>query len=162
MQIDNLRNFPQAIPELAEWHYQQWATLYPEQTQWDFEQELRESLAGLNIPRTWVLCQREGDGDKVFGSASIIAQDMTTHLELTPWLASVYIHASLRGQGWGKKLINRLMDDCARAGFETVYLFTPGQEDFYQSLGWTLRKREIYQGEAVAIMSYDFAQHRKL
>ena len=157
MKIHDLRDFPQAIPQLAQWHFQQWAALYPEQTQLNFEQELRQSLQGLNIPRTWVICE----GDSAFGSASIVAEDMATHPELTPWLASVYIDSSLRGQGWGTQLIRRLMDDCAEAGLQQAYLFTPGQEQFYLSLGWTIRNREMYQGEAVTLMEYNFAEHKR-
>ncbi|MDN3637677.1 GNAT family N-acetyltransferase [Simiduia curdlanivorans] len=155
MQIRDLTECPHAIDQLATWHYRQWAALYPDHRQQTFADELRQSLEGLKVPRTWVIC----DGDQVFGSASVIYDDMSTHPELGPWLASVYIDEKLRGQGWGKKLISRLMADCAKTGFETVYLFTPGQEEFYQSLGWTLRNREMYQGEAVAIMSYDFSPH---
>jgi predicted N-acetyltransferase YhbS len=40
-------------------------------------------------------------GQQAFGSAQLIAHDMDTRMELTPWLAGVYTAAEYRGRGIG-------------------------------------------------------------
>lgn len=152
MQIHDLSHHPHAIAQLAGWHFDQWSHLYPNMTQHCFVQELQQSLAGGTIPRTWVV----SDSEQVRGSASVVEQDMHTHPELGPWLASVYVHEQLRGQGVGSKLIRTVMQDCAQSGLKELYLFTPGQENFYRSLGWKTLRQEEYQGESVSIMHYTF------
>ena len=69
------------------------------------------------------------------GSASLIAQDMDTRPELSPWLASVYVAAEHRRQGIGSALVRRVAQEAAALGVETLYLFTPDQEHFYARLG---------------------------
>ncbi|SHE80204.1 Acetyltransferase (GNAT) domain-containing protein [Microbulbifer donghaiensis] len=149
MRIENLIERPEAIEQLAQWHYREWAHLYPEQGLQDFIDDLQRSLRSEPIPATWVVT----DGTEIWGSASVIEQDMTTNRHLSPWLANVYIHPDKRGQGLGGKLIAAVMEECRQNGLAELFLFTPGQEYFYQTLGWTTLKRERYQGETVSIMT---------
>ena len=149
MRVENLIEHPEAVDPLARWHYGEWAHLYPEQSLQDFADDLRRSLRGAPVPATWVLVDEEG----IWGSASVIEQDMTTNQHLGPWLASVYVHPDKRGKGLGGKLIAAVMEACRQNGLAELFLFTPGQEYFYRTLGWTTLKREQYQGETVSIMT---------
>lgn len=149
MRVENISKHPDTIPVLAEWHFDQWSDLYPDDTLESFTADLRESLTDAVVPSTWVLLD---DNDVCWGSASIIEQDMTTNLELGPWLASVYIHSDLRGQRLGQLVVKTVMEEAAKAGLKELYLFTPGQEYFYQTLSWQTLKHERYQGQDVAIM----------
>ncbi|WP_439133336.1 GNAT family N-acetyltransferase [Pseudomaricurvus sp.] len=151
MNVEHITKHPEAIPTLARWHFDQWAHLYPDDTLESFTEDLRESLQGEAVPSTWVLVDERG----VWGSASVIEQDMTTNQELGPWLASVYVHSDLRGQRLGQLLVKTVMEESAKAGLKELYLFTPGQEYFYQTLGWQTLKHEPYQGQDVAIMRVD-------
>ncbi|WP_346836801.1 GNAT family N-acetyltransferase [Microbulbifer sp. SAOS-129_SWC] len=149
MRIDNLIEHPHAVAELARWHFDEWCHLYPEQGLDDFTEDLQRSLQGGPLPATWVLV----DNGRIWGSASVLERDMVTNLHLRPWLASVYVHPQQRGRGGGRALVSAVTAACRERGLTELYLFTPGQEQFYQSLGWTLLKRETYRGEEVAIMN---------
>ncbi|SDZ87186.1 Acetyltransferase (GNAT) domain-containing protein [Microbulbifer marinus] len=149
MRVENLIERPEAVEQLARWHYREWAHLYPEQSLQDFTEDLQRSLRGAPIPATWVLV----DGGSVWGSASVIEHDMTINCHLGPWLANVYIHPDKRGQGLGRLLVAAVMEVCRKNGLNELFLFTPAQEYFYQRLGWTLLKRELYQGDTVSIMT---------
>ncbi|WP_323844708.1 GNAT family N-acetyltransferase [Microbulbifer magnicolonia] len=149
MRVENLIEHPEAIAQLARWHYDEWNHLYPDQSLQDFIDDLRRSLDSAPIPATWVLVDQDG----VWGSASVIEQDMTSNRHLSPWLASVYVHPDKRGRGLGQQLITAVMEHCRENGLVELYLFTPGQEDFYLRLGWTVLKREIYHGDKVTIMT---------
>lgn len=149
MQVVNLRECPDAIPMLADWHYREWSHLYPNETQESFAEGLRISLEENIVPSTWILRDEQG----VWGSASIIEQDMDTNQELGPWLASVYIHPEKRGRKLGSYLIQAVMENARASGLDKLYLFTPGQSAFYQQLGWRSLKTENYQSERVDIMT---------
>ncbi|WP_193164651.1 GNAT family N-acetyltransferase [Microbulbifer hainanensis] len=148
MRVENLIEHPQALDQLAHWHYAEWHYLYPEQSLQDFADDLERSLRGAPVPATWVLVDEEG----IWGSASVIEQDMSTNQHLGPWLASVYVHPDKRGRGLGRQLISTIAQQCRQSGLTDLYLFTPGQEKFYLGLGWKQIQRETYQGEAVTIM----------
>lgn len=150
MQIAHLRQFPDAIPTLAGWHFAEWGHLYPDQTEADFAAELQRSLAGGPVPSTWVLADARG----VWGSASIVERDMDIHTDKGPWLASVYLHPSVRGMRLGSMLILHVQEQAQTLGLRELYLFTPGQERFYRNLGWQTLCTEQYQGAPVSIMRW--------
>jgi predicted N-acetyltransferase YhbS len=58
------------------------------------------------------------------GTVSLTKRDMSTRLELFPWLAGLYVKADHRGHAIGKTLSERILVEARRAGFERVYLFT--------------------------------------
>ena len=151
MRVKNLIAYPQALDQLARWHFAEWHYLYPEQSLQDFADDLERSLRGAPVPATWVLVDAQG----IWGSASVIEQDMSTNQHLGPWLASVYVHPEKRGCGLGRQLITTVTQQCQLNGLSDLYLFTPGQENFYLGLGWKRLRRETYQGETVTIMHLD-------
>ncbi len=51
-------------------------------------------------------------------------------------IRSVVVDESLRGQGVGRALAGRLLEDAARAGVRDVYLFTVGAASFWERLGF--------------------------
>ncbi|MBD9356322.1 GNAT family N-acetyltransferase [Methylomonas albis] len=147
--IINLSQEPHKIPTLAQWHQAEWAGLNPGQTLEDRIERMQAYLSNKLIPSTFI-CKHEGT---LAGSAAIIESDMDTHLELTPWLASVYVTPAFRRQGIGAKLVKHVMSQAETAGVAKLYLFTPDQADFYQKLGWTEMEEEDYRGHRVKIMS---------
>ena len=151
MNIANLTDYPQSIQQIAEWHYREWHELYPEKMLSDFERDLEESLNSETIPQTWLLI----DADEICGTASLLKHDMTTNIELSPWLANIFIRPDKRGMGLGKYLVAAVMREAAMLRIPTLYLFTEDQRAFYEKLGWSLLKNQIYQGKAVAIMRAD-------
>ena len=111
---------------------------------------MRAYLAPGFIPTTFVAV-----GDDLLGSAAIVACDMETHGDLSPWLASVYVSDRYRRHGVGSALVRHVMYEAARNGFDALYLFTPDRESFYRRLGWNRYETTIYHGEAVVVMHAD-------
>nr|WP_086937405.1 GNAT family N-acetyltransferase [Thaumasiovibrio occultus] len=148
MKIADLATCPDTITKLAHWHFTEWGHLYPDETQADFENELRQSLNPDIIPATFVMVEN----DAVIGSISLLAQDMPPNQQLTPWLANLYVHPRHRGKGVGKQLIAHLVAYCQQRGLATLYLFTPHDRQYYQGQGWQQVTRTRYHGEDVDIM----------
>ena len=78
--------------------------------------------------------------------------DMDTRLDLTPWLASLYVSESRRRQGIGTELVSAIERKAQTLGVETLYLYTPESEVFYSQLGWQVKERTEYHGYPVTLM----------
>ena len=93
----------------------------------------------------------------LLGSAMLIAHDMDTRMEWSPWLAGVFVAPDYRRQGIGIELVRRVVQDASALGVRRLYLYTPGVERFYSRHGWSVVERTNYRGADVVVMSYDCA-----
>ena len=57
------------------------------------------------------------DGGKLLGHAGFYATDME---KKAAYLSSLAVDSSLRGQGWGDRLMDRVFEDCRRVGMKDV------------------------------------------
>lgn len=148
MKITDLIDEKEALPILAEWHHSEWSHFNPGGTVQKRIEEMQAYLAGHTLPKMFV----SKDGETLLGSAAIIASDMDTRTDLSPWLASVYVNEEYRKKGVGSDLVKHVEKYARSAGFPNLYLFTPDQENFYQNLGWAPISREVYRERAVTVM----------
>lgn len=151
MKVIDLKLAPQHIPQLAEWHHQEWAHLSSaDATVTTLIEQMREYLSDAAIPKMFI-CE---EANQVMGSSSLTAADMDTRTDLSPWLANVYVNANHRNKGLGKLLVNAVIEHARAIGLQKIYLFTADKADFYQALGWSMISQENYKGEMVTIMEY--------
>src|ERR1700704_3831226 len=105
MTIEYLADFPDALPILAEWQHREWGHLRAG----DSLEKRRARLQGYSnrdrIPLTVVALE----GGEVLGSASLVLHDMETRMELTPWLAGVFVGEPYRREGIGAALGPRIL-----------------------------------------------------
>ena len=147
VEIVDLKDNADYLPTLALWHQGEWSALNPGET---IEQRQQRMLPCLNdnfIPSTFVAINKIP-----LGSAAIVANDMETRLDLSPWLASVFVASEQRHNGIGRKLILHVMDMAKKEGIKILYLFTADKEDYYQKLGWDFHSSVQYHGHEVTIM----------
>ncbi len=150
MTIEYLADYLAALPILAEWQHHEWGHLRPGDT----VEKRRARLAGWSnrdrIPLTVVAL----DTGEVLGSASLVPHDMETRMELTPWLAGVFVGEQHRRKGIGAELVRRIMAEAGKLKVPLLYLYTVHSEKFYAALGWTLLERTHYREQKVVIMTY--------
>jgi len=79
---------------------------------------------------------------------------METRMELTPWLAGVYVGEQYRRRGIGAELVRRIMAEAGRLQVSLLYLYTVHSERFYAALGWKLMERTSYLEHNIVIMTY--------
>ncbi|SBS29258.1 N-acetylglutamate synthase [Marinomonas spartinae] len=151
MNIIDLADEPQHIPMLAKWHHDEWGYLNPKGSVEQRIEKMERYLSGGLVPSTFIA----KEGQTVLGSAAIIENDMDTHTELTPWLASVFVAPDHRGKGIGSMLIHHILERARLEKYETLYLFTPTKEQFYSRLGWSTNRKEEYRGVSVTIMDIE-------
>jgi N-acetylglutamate synthase-like GNAT family acetyltransferase len=150
MTIEYLADHPEALATLAEWQHKEWGYTRPGDT----VEARRARLEGWCnrdcIPLTVVAFE---DGE-ILGSASLVLHDMETRMELTPWLAGVFVGEEYRRKGIGAELVRRIMEEAGKLDVPLLYLYTVHSEKFYAALGWTLLERSNYREQKVVIMTY--------
>jgi len=149
MRIAYLADHPELIPQLARLHQAQWGYLRPEKSLEQRTEQLGKACGRGGIP-TVVVALEDGE---LRGSAMLIANDMDTRPDLTPWLAGVYVVAAYRGRGHGSVLVRRIEAEAQALGVPRLYLYTPEAADFYARLGWDVEERCEYLGRRVVVMS---------
>jgi len=153
MQIVYLSDYDRLIPELARLHFQEWSYLRPGESLEGRTERLRRSC-GKGLPSVMVGL----DDDQLCGSAMLVPNDLDACPSLTPWLAGVYVKPALRNRGIGNQLIAHVVRHARALGFHDLYLYTPGNEQLYARLGWTVLKCAVHEGTSVTIMSKPLSQ----
>jgi N-acetylglutamate synthase-like GNAT family acetyltransferase len=151
LKIINLRSAPEHIPTIAEWHHAEWGYLNPGGTVGTRIEKMQRYLRGEAMPSMYICVE----GDRVLGTAALVESDMDSHPELSPWLASVYVHADYRKRGIGALLVNKVVTVANTLGYSPLYLFTPDQEHFYKNLGWQFIAQESYRGGQATLMKIE-------
>jgi GNAT superfamily N-acetyltransferase len=149
--IDYLAGHREFIPAVAAWHHDEWAYLRPGDTIEARTKRLCAELGFRQIPTTVVaFC-----GQQVLGSAQLIKHDMDTRMELTPWLAGVYVSPDYRCQGIAAALIGRIIEEARALSVNKLYLYTPSAEKYYLRHGWSMVEQIIYHNTPVVVMTYE-------
>ena len=151
LEIIPLKDRPEAIPIIARWRFDQWGHQIPGSSLETFTQFLQKGLNDDGLPQTWIALSSH----RVTGVASLSWHDMHTRQDLSPWLVGVYVNEADRGQGIGSALVNDGVKRAAEMGIDTLWLFTPDQERFYQRLGWQSVEYTHDRGEDVVIMKIE-------
>jgi N-acetylglutamate synthase-like GNAT family acetyltransferase len=154
IRIDYLAGNESQIPILANWHYEQWAYLNPGVKVEEYVSHLQKHLGKLQVPTTFVAFSNE----VLLGSASLVKYDMSTRMDISPWLASVFVAPDYRNKGVGSMLVKRVVEEAMALKVPALYLFTPDRETFYARMGWSVLERTRYKGENIVIMSINLEE----
>ncbi len=132
---------------MAKWFYQEWSHLYPGRKVIDIEQAIG-GRGKKKILVTFIALE----GEELLGTVSLKIHDMETRLDLTPWLAGLYVVESRRKQGIGTTLVKVIERKAKELSVRKLYLYTLNSEGFYARLGWFGKERAEYHGYSVTIM----------
>ena len=149
MTIELLADHLDTLPTIARWQHGEWGDLRPGDTLEARTARLEAQVGRDGIPLT-VVALEEG---KVLGSASLIAHDMDTRPELTPWLAGVFVGPEYRRRGIASELVRRIVAEAARLDVPLLYLYTVHSEKLYENLGWVVQERTSYREHDIVIMT---------
>jgi N-acetylglutamate synthase-like GNAT family acetyltransferase len=150
MEIRFLKEYPNSIIQIAQWYYAEWKEIY-EISGISFEDVKKAGAERTNtdlIPLAIVAL----DDRRVVGTGCLKTYDMDTRIELTPWLAGIYVEQTQRRKGIGSMIVIRLEGIAKNLGIQRLYLYTPQSAKFYTRLGWADYEVTTYKGQKVTIM----------
>lgn len=125
--ILSILDHPELVEPAAEWFHQSWHI--PKKA---YLESMAECLRGLSpVPQWYVML----DGQKIIGGIGIIENDFHDRKDLTPNVCAVYVEPEYRCRGLAGRLLQRVCDDMAGRGIDTLYLLTD-HTDFYERYGW--------------------------
>ena len=151
MKIEYLADRPEFTSTLAAWHRREWGSLRPDESVETRTSKLQGWSGRREIP-TVLIASLDA---VLLGSAMLVAHDMDTRLQWSPWLAGVVVAPEHRRRGIGASLAERAATEARLLGFPTLYLYTFSTEQYYANLGWQFIERFTYLGAAVTIMSFN-------
>lgn len=149
MQIAYLADHPQYIPTVAAWQYAEWGHLNPGDSLPGRIERLGQHVGRPSIPTTLIAVEN----NVVMGSAGLVVNDLRSHPDLTPFMASVFVAPAYRGRGIATALATQMKVIAQELGFAQLYLITPDQQRLYARIGWIAQRDLEYRGEVVTLMA---------
>jgi GNAT superfamily N-acetyltransferase len=149
--IEPIHHYKTHIPTIAKWHWNEWGHSDPEGSLATWMTALARKTNVDSIPTGFLALS--GTAEPI-GSVVLVHVDMSTHPELGPWIAGLYVIPGCRGRGLGSALMQHAMGAAVQMGYMDLYLHTSTAATLYSRLGWTKLFREHYEGELVDVMHY--------
>src|SRR5215467_13051355 len=115
VQISYLIEYPQYIPQLAQWLLEQWGGI--------LEDRIKRLKAHMNrdqLPVAWIAHANS----ELLGTAALRVHDLEGREDLTPWLGGVFVGSQFRRRGIGEALCATVEEAANSRGIQTLYLFT--------------------------------------
>lgn len=133
--IAPLSKHPEYAETCAAWSFGSWGCHCKGRT-------LSKSIKGYkdrtknqdSIPLTWVGILNK----KIIGMISLVENDHDERKDLSPWLASMFVHPDYREKGYASKLIQFLHGEAQKLGFKKLYLYTPDAQQLYLKNNWKI------------------------
>lgn len=94
-------------------------------------------------------------GGEVAGAAAIVACDLESEPELTPWLSALFVAPEHRGGTVGTSLLRRIEAQAKARDISQMYLYCYEGKltSYYKAAGWAALKSFEKEGRAFSIMT---------
>ncbi len=149
VQISYLIDYPEYIPQLAQWLFEQWDAILGEKTPDARIKKLNAHMNRDELPIAWVAHVN----GQLLGTAALRVHDLEERKDLTPWLGGVFVGAQFRRRGIGAALCTTVEEAARMRGMQTLYLFTLDKQAWYLRLGWKLLAPCVWHERPGDIMS---------
>jgi N-acetylglutamate synthase-like GNAT family acetyltransferase len=134
VRISYLIEYPEYIPQLAQWLFEEWGSILAEGNPEARIKKLKAHMNRNELPIAW-LAHANG---QLLGTAALRVHDLEGREDLTPWLGGVFVAPEFRRSGVGSALCATVEDAARSRGIHTLYLFTLDKQAWYSRMGWTL------------------------
>ncbi|MGB4057594.1 MAG: GNAT family N-acetyltransferase [Alphaproteobacteria bacterium] len=134
LSIAPLSERPQFVEACAAWAYGEWGCHKKDSSLQKCMNRYIQAAKGDNtrLPQTWA----GTIGEKMAGMISLTPEDHPERIDLTPWIASFFIHPEFRGKGFSYAFLDAAERGGTTMGYKTLYLYTPTAQDLYKKAGW--------------------------
>ena len=146
--LDFLASYPQFVPTVAEWIFNEWGHRDPDISLETTIQLVKSRLSAKSPPLAMIGLLK---GEPI-ACSSILIRELDPFPQYTYWLASVFVLSDFRNQGIGSAVVELSSQIGVSLGLRDLYLYTHSHEDFYTNLGFMPIERPVYQGRTIVIM----------
>lgn len=137
--VESLENHPELVPLCARWNYETWG-----RDDGRSREEIIDSFLDFLNPESRQKALVGFVSGVPVGLSLLIDNDLESHPELSPWLASLYVTPEMRLIGVGKAMVEATEEIARQQGHEELYLYT-AETRYYERMGW--QKLEELQDE---------------
>lgn len=154
MQLDLLKDRPEAVPTLAKWLYDEWRPYDASLTIEKLIHSFHERLRSAGIPITFVVAAN----DKPVGCVSLKKlsdPEFSDFPKDSVWLGSLYVIVEKRNQGIGQELMKFAATVARNLGYERLYFYTsnPKNVAWYVQGGAQVIETRPFRGHQITLMS---------
>lgn len=129
MELVSLRKTPEVLPEMLAYVQSKWAT---EDTLKLYENCMEHCINAESPLPQWYLLKSQNE---IVACAGLITNDFISRMDLCPWICAVYVEPARRGKRLGLKLVQMIVKEAAKLGYETVHLCTD-HIGYYEKAGF--------------------------
>lgn len=153
IRLDLLQTFPEAIPVLAQWMYEEWHPYDASLTKEKLIHSFQTRLSKDTIPITFVVSK---NGTPI-GTVSLKKQtspELADFPENSLWMGGLQVASEERNQGLGTALFQFSQTVAEQFGFDTVYFYTsnPTNVPWYLKRGAEVIEERSFRNHNITIM----------
>ena len=138
---------PDALPEITQWHHEQWGR-HANQT----VSEIREKLARFQNRNTVPLLLLAIKDGTLTGCGHLCRYEMPIYSDREYWLGGIYVKPSYRNKGIGTQIIHQLEHRAISLGVECLNLQTERLDGgLYASCGYNEVEQRFSNGVSVSV-----------
>jgi predicted N-acetyltransferase YhbS len=150
LEICELRDCPQWLNTLAQWHHQAWGSGTLEQR----VERLQKHLDETSVPTSFVAFHQQ----QPIASISLVHYQRLGEAVGSVWLANLFVDESRRCQGIANRLLDHAIGVAREWELSTLYLYATDQQAYYQKRGWQVRRRGEFRGQPAAVLYYSLTK----
>ncbi|MDZ7718823.1 MAG: GNAT family N-acetyltransferase [Balneolaceae bacterium] len=144
-----LADYPEALPIVAKWYYEQWGR----QHGIDSVKRSEEILSDYFNRNTMPLLILALEKDEILGAIQLKFYEMDIYPNREHWLGGVFVPEKHRGRKIARKLILHAMKIAKSHEVDILFLQTEKLDGgLYKRLGWKPVEKATYRGKEVLIM----------
>jgi N-acetylglutamate synthase-like GNAT family acetyltransferase len=117
MRILSVRETPEIVDNAIAYFQGSWPDVLPI----IYEDCIRNSIKARNTLPQWYILEKE---ETFIGCGGLITNDFISRGDLYPWVCSVFIEETHRGNAYGSLILEKAKADTKKFGFDSLYLST--------------------------------------
>ena len=132
IEIAYLADYPEMIPQLANWFRAQWPDYFAGRSESEIAQDFISEAKRDGIPLRLVAVVN----GELAGTVTLRERAMNATPAFHPGLGGLYVAEKYRKQGIGTALVRSCMDVAREQGFSQMYTATVTAGEIMERLGW--------------------------
>ena len=150
MKIEPLSKNMHFFDDVAKLKFQEFSYLTGNETIENYLERQKIYVTDQLIPKTYVVINESRD---LIGTFALKLKDLSSRLDLSPWLGSLVVVPSYRRKGVGSYIVDQAECLAKELSYSQLYLYTPDQEAWYAKQGWQLIERSFSGKIPISVMS---------